>query len=285
MAKTTQSGVLGVDGALAMQRRLLRYLQGGRVHQAILLTGPDVSLKLDIGKAIARFLLCKNPENNNFCGECSNCRRIEKEIHPDVVILREPEEDTIKIETIREVTHQMGILPLEGEKKVCLIDECHRMNQAASNAFLKTLEEPGAGRYFLLMTTQPGSLLPTLLSRMVQFPFKPETELPLEDETETAEFSSLFQKFLEQGNPMTVTSALTEKDRTLRFLQFLETQLRGATLSGKTALPSLKNLPQESLTEKFHAVLDLEGRLRSNASYALMLEDLLRQHFSQPLRN
>lgn len=105
-------------------------------------------MKIDSAKGIAKFLLCKS-RGQSYCGACSSCLRIEKEIHPDVLIIGESEEDSLKVDAIRELSHQMAIAPLESDSKICIIDECHRMNTASSNAFLKTLEEPGVGRYFL----------------------------------------------------------------------------------------------------------------------------------------
>ena len=261
-----------------MNKRLSNYLLSGRIHSSLLFIGPEIQVKLETAKKFAQFLLCTGKKPGSLhCGRCSPCLRIEKELHPDVLILKsglqEDSQDAIKVETVREITHQMEISPLEGSAKVCIIDECHRMGTAAANAFLKTLEEPGENRYFLLLTTQVGSLLPTLLSRCLQFTFKPESEAPALPEETTAEFRKLFDDAKKTKNLSTVVSELDEKERCLQFLQFLQHYLRDALLGAEGVGHSLE------LSEKFDATLFLEGRLRSNANYGLMLESLLRQHF------
>jgi DNA polymerase III delta' subunit len=267
-----------------LQKRLWNYLQGGRIHPAMVFSGPERIAKMKVAKNVARFLLCPSPEG--FCGQCSVCRRIDKELHPDVLILREDGEDTLKIDSVRELCHQMEVSPVEGTAKVCLIDECHRMNAAAANAFLKSLEEPGAGRYFLLLTTQVGSLLPTILSRCLQFHFKPEKE----DMTRAGTyqpFRLLFNEFSRTGNPAPLLSAIEDKAQCLVFLQFLQEALRGAALEPHLHAAAETVFPDSSdsaLLRAYDEALKLEGRLRSNANYALMLESYLRRCFIEPAR-
>jgi DNA polymerase III delta prime subunit len=261
--------------APSTERRLLRYLESGRIHPAILLTGEDIPKKLEAAKLMARFLLCS--ANSKPCGKCNACSRAEREIHPDLLILKEEGEDQIKIETIREVSHQMSIQPLEGGRKICIIDECHRMNAASSNAFLKTLEEPGSERFFILLTTQPGNLLPTLLSRMIQFHFKPEATLQSLTPEETTAFQKAWSDFIKTKNPADASHALDSKEQALQFVKFLQIQLREAAM----ATPSLfAGVPTNSIVPKFEAAVESERKLRSNASHTLLIESLLRDHFS-----
>lgn len=268
-------GILGIPGSAETQERLARYLAGGRIHHSLLFVGPDRSSKLEIARRLARALLCRaSSPTRPFCGVCSACRRIEKGLHPDVLVYEESEEDQIKIDAVRQLCHQMELGPTEGGAKVCIIDEAHRMNSAAANAFLKTLEEPGDNRYFWLLTTQPGSLLPTTKSRCVEFIFKPDAALAGNPEL-AAEYDRLLRHTLDSGDLGELLSAVEkDKEKCLGFLQHLQGELRAATIGEPSALaerPATRNL------ETFDEALKLEGRLRSHANYGLMLEVFVRR--------
>lgn len=269
-------GVLGVAGNVPAQERLFRYLKSGRVHPGIILVGPDKGLKWEIAKAMAKFLFCRNRGEQAFCGECSSCKRIEKEIHPDVLLFKEDEEESLKVETVREISHQMEVAPLEGGCKVCIIDEAHKMNQASANAFLKTLEEPKEGRFFILLTTQVGSFLPTILSRSILFQFKPEKEAITFTDEEVGKFRDLIVQFKKNSDPKAIVEYCEDKEVCLRFVQFLQLELHQAALS-ENASGIFASLTPSDCTKKFDELVDFEGRLRSNANYGLMLESLLRR--------
>jgi|694.fasta_scaffold106447_3 DNA polymerase III delta prime subunit len=269
-------GVFGVAGNAPAQDRLLRYLQSGRVHPGIILVGPDKALKWEVAKSMAKFLFCSKKGKLAFCGECSSCKRIEKEIHPDVLLFKENEEEALKVETIREITHQMEVAPLEGGCKVCIIDEAHKMNQASANAFLKTLEEPKEGRFFILLTTQLGSFLPTILSRSIVFQFKPEKDAVTFTDEENAKFRELIVQFKKNSDTKAIVEHCEEKEVCLRFVQFLQLELHKTALSEKST-DLFASLSAADCAKKFDELVDFEGRLRSNANYGLMLESLLRR--------
>lgn len=257
-------GVLGVQGNTTAQDRLYRYLESDRVHPSLIFSGPKSDSKLVIVKNAAKTLFCRSPgENRAFCGSCSACDRIEREIFPDVWVWREPDEEIIKIEFVREICNRMALSPIEGSCRVCIIDDSHRMNAAAANAFLKTLEEPNPYHYFWLLTSQVGSLLPTLRSRCLEFAFQPELHKPVLDRS--AEFEVLYQDFLRSGDPYRVTHKLREKAEVLAFVHFLQGRVR----QGAVANSSWYQI------HEFDRLMELEHRLRSNASYGLLLESHL----------
>jgi DNA polymerase III delta' subunit len=263
------NGRLGIAGNLPVQERLYHYLLGGRLHPAAILAGDPGSGKLALAKNIAKHLLCKErPPEKAFCAKCSACRRIDGDIHPDVLITREPDEDIIKIDTVRDICHQMSLTPVEGPVKICIVDECHRMNVASANAFLKTLEEPGPNRFFWLLTSQPGSLLPTILSRCLKFRLRPEAAAAVE----TVDFPQ-WDEALQSRDPAALLAALDKKEKVQAFVSFLQKRLRDELITGS---------PRQSawwLLERFENSLELEARLRSNANYGLMLESFLTQNF------
>ena len=212
--------------------------------------------------------------NSGFCEKCSVCQRIGKEIHPDVRILRKEEDEILKIESIRELCHEMEIAPLEGRVKICIIESCQRLNLSSSNAFLKTLEEPRENRFFWLITEQPAALLPTLLSRCVQFTFKPKEDESSEQNDKP--FREGFQECLNKKHTEPIVSIVSEKADCLAFIQFLQKELRNSVRSKSELFP---NLDLYVALDFFDRAVGLEGRLRSNANCALLLDNYLRETF------
>ncbi len=107
------------------------------------------------------------------CGVCASCRRIERGVHPDVVVIEPGDSGSIKIEPIRDVIDQAGYRPFEGRRRVVIIDEADAMVPQAQNALLKTLEEPPSASVFMLVSSMPDALLPTVLSRCPRLRFAP----------------------------------------------------------------------------------------------------------------
>jgi len=153
---------------------LERSLGRGRIAHAYLFAGPDGVGKEKAALALAQALNC--PEASPApCGSCSTCRRIGEGLHPDVRRVA-PAGNSIKIDQIRALGQEAYYRPLEGRRKVYLIAEAHKMTEEAANSFLRLLEEPPPYALFILLTSQPDSLLPTILSRCQLVPFFP---LPL----------------------------------------------------------------------------------------------------------
>lgn len=146
---------------------LRRALQLQRIAHAWLFEGPDGIGKRLMALAFARALLC---EHGTGCGDCSSCRKIDHNNHPDVYLLGY-DDGSIKIEQIRSLQQQLALSPLEGRYKICLIDGADRMTVGAANALLKTLEEPQPDRLLLLLSDRPDQLLTTVCSRCLRLPF------------------------------------------------------------------------------------------------------------------
>ncbi|MDZ4676161.1 MAG: DNA polymerase III subunit delta' [Oligoflexia bacterium] len=130
---------------------------------AFLFSGPSGVGKKLVALAWAQGLLCKQP--NAPCGKCSTCDRISRSQHPDLLIVSPGESPTLKIEQIRDIQNFISLKSYEGAAKVVIIDEAQTMNAQSSNALLKTLEEPPAHCYFILVTSNKGALLSTIISR------------------------------------------------------------------------------------------------------------------------
>ena len=146
---------------------LRRALANDRLAHAYLFEGPEGVGKRLMAVALIRALFCKT---GTGCGTCPSCRKIDHNNHPDIHLL-EAEGNTIKIEQIRGLQKELAYRPLEAPRKACIIDTAERMNPAASNALLKTLEEPSADTIIILLSSRPESLLTTIRSRCQRLGF------------------------------------------------------------------------------------------------------------------
>jgi len=136
------------------------------VPHAYLFSGPRGAPIYDTAIALATALSCRVAPGEG-CGDCDACAKIATGIHPDVVTLvREGAAQIVPIESVRnQVIARMGLPPHEGEVRVFIVEEATSLAPPAANALLKTLEEPPARTLFILGTTAPEQLLPTIRSR------------------------------------------------------------------------------------------------------------------------
>ncbi|RLJ21828.1 DNA polymerase III subunit delta' [bacterium endosymbiont of Escarpia laminata] len=171
------------------QQNQWQQLQSARAQQrlphALLFAGAKGVGKSNFALAFAQSLLCEAPnEQGEPCGVCRHCHLVQTGCHPDFQRI-EPEQESksgeIKVDTIRALTGSVGLTARSGGHKVIFIRPADRMNSAAANSLLKTLEEPTANTVLLLLTDSPSRLLPTIRSRCQQILFaQPDTKDAIE---------------------------------------------------------------------------------------------------------
>jgi DNA polymerase III subunit delta' len=158
-------GVVGNTWAIEL---LAQAVRTGRVSHAYLFVGPEQIGKATLAKAFAQALVCERasgPAGDGApCGECRACRRVAEGRYPDVQIIA-AEKNFIQIDQIRTLQLDAAVAPLEGKRKVFIVQEIERATPAAANALLKTLEEPPPNVVLVLTSNRRDMVLPTVLSR------------------------------------------------------------------------------------------------------------------------
>ena len=165
-------------------------LASGRVPGALLFVGEDGVGKKRFALELAKALNCHAPVGVEACDQCSSCVRISqskfpeytedrdnkekllRSEHPDVALAR-PYNRILRIGQMRDLEQEANFRPFEGKARVFIIEEANRLNEASSNALLKTLEEPPATSHLILITSRPAQLLPTIRSRCQMVRFAP----------------------------------------------------------------------------------------------------------------
>ena len=166
-----------VIGQTHVVKTLINALKQKKLSHALLFSGIKGTGKTTVARIIAKALNCQNLiDNYEPCNECSNCLEINKGIFVDVIEIDAA--SNRGIDQIRELIENLKFAPAKGKAKVYIIDEAHMLTKEASNALLKSLEEPPSHVYFILATTEPNKLLPTILSRCQRYDFR-RLDLPL----------------------------------------------------------------------------------------------------------
>jgi DNA polymerase-3 subunit delta' len=160
---------------IAGHRHLLELLAGaavrGTLPPSLIFAGPDGVGKRLAATALAQLLNCLSPAGADSCGVCASCKRIARGVHADVLLIEPEESGAIKIEAIRDAIDRTAYRPFEGRRRVVIIDEADAVGEPAQNALLKTLEEPPPASVFVLVTSRPDVLLPTVRSRCQRLRF------------------------------------------------------------------------------------------------------------------
>ena len=189
---------------------LARSIHRGTLPPSLIFAGTPANAARAAAIAVAQALNCPNPTTQNpepgsrnpeprnpergtrnpeptidACGLCSACVRISRGVHPDVPIVEPAETGLIRVDQVREVIDRAAYRPFEGKRRVIIIDDADALLPQAQNALLKTLEEPTASSVFILVTTRPDVLLPTVRSRCIRLTFTHGAAGAIDDEART----------------------------------------------------------------------------------------------------
>jgi DNA polymerase-3 subunit delta' len=190
--------IKGQDKAIQL---LQRYIESGQLTGSYLFAGPE-----GIGKRMSALTLAKAvnclKNKSDPCDTCASCIKIEKGAHPDIFFIGSEGAD-VKIESIRQLQNDIALRPYEAGKKVFIIDNAHNLTKEASNALLKTLEEPPKDSLIILITEKPSLLFKTIISRCKVIRFYPlkriDAEKALKNNYGLADDLAHFLAFFSEG--------------------------------------------------------------------------------------
>ena len=145
-------------------------IKDGSFSHAYIFSGPRGTGKTTMARLLAKTLNCTDRKKFEPCSKCAACVEVESGRSMDIVEIDAASHTGV--DAMREVISGIRFNPSSLKHKVLIIDECHQLSKSASNALLKTLEEPPAHAVIILATTEPQKILPTIISRSQSFTFK-----------------------------------------------------------------------------------------------------------------
>jgi len=267
---------------------LQRSLERDRLAHGYLFTGNSIGELEGMARTLAKTLNCQSPPRRgstglplDSCDKCDSCRRIDNANHPDVLWIRpESKSRIITIDQMRELMQTMNLKPTIAQFKVGVIVGADRLNIAAANAFLKTLEEPPDKSILILLTTEPQRILETILSRCLRLNFAGEG---VHFEPAQVEWLSEFGSTAADG-----TGGLLARYRLLGLLMKRlgeQKEMIEASLTARSPLETHENLEpkmRERLEDELTAAIEAEYR-RQRTDLIGVLQWWLRDAWLQTL--
>ena len=158
-----------------IREHLRATLTSGRVSQAYLFTGENMSGKEFIARIFANALVCEDPAGGfDPCGKCRSCIQAATNNNPDIITVTHDRPNTVSVEDVRsQIVNDAQIKPYQSRRKIYIMNEAEKMTPQAQNALLKTLEEPPEYVVIMLLSTTASAMLPTVQSRCVRLDLRP----------------------------------------------------------------------------------------------------------------
>ena len=168
--KSRPQGFDEIIGQEHVTKTLQNSIASGSISHAYLFSGPRGSGKTTMARIFAKAVNCTAVSGAKPCNKCDSCLEITQGKAMDLVEIDAASHTGV--DEVRELIEGIKFSPVKSRYKVFIIDECHQLSKAASNALLKTLEEPPAHAIFILATTEAHKMIPTIISRCQRFDFK-----------------------------------------------------------------------------------------------------------------
>ena len=155
-----------------LAQRIREAARRDALGHAVILSGQGDLLRA--ARFLAAAMECEG--GGRPCGQCAPCRKVLRDIHPDVITVEDPEHKNISIDVLRQVRSDAYILPNEGRRKIYLFPDCEKLDPKVQNVLLKVLEEGPPHAAFLFCARNSAALLPTIRSRAVEWKLSPAQE-------------------------------------------------------------------------------------------------------------
>ena len=230
----------------------------------------------EMADTVAMAVVCSEREADRPCGNCTHCRKVSRNVHPDIAYLsKRSDKREILVEQIREMKKDVIVVPHEAQQKAYIINDADLMNTGAQNAFLQVLEEPATHAVFILRTDTPTQLLPTVRSRCVHVKLGQNAEAaaskapkaPNDDGFDPSQVSSEFFQALEQGNAAIAEFMfLLEKLTKDQFDLFLSSAHHDAALNLRLQASGRKNIPAKTIALADRLLIKAKEFLDQNVS-------------------
>lgn len=256
-------------GHRAQIEMLRRSLGRGRLAHAYLFAGTVGTGKSLFARLFAMCLLCErhSDEELDACGECSNCRQMLAQSHPDFFWVQRPEgKSEIPVDVFlgkadergkSGLIHDLYLHPMAGDRRIALLDDANYMNDEGANAMLKTLEEPPPHSILILIAENLDGLLPTIRSRCQLVRFSPLVTQDVADLLIKGEITSSVEEAnaaaaMSDGSLEMATQLLNEGLRTIRMqlFQSLAASDMNAVTTSKQILEGIEGLSTQTAEQK-----------------------------------
>lgn len=254
--------IIGQEIIIKILKNFLK--NASKIPQGYLFSGQRGTGKTSTARIFAKALNCLNLDKYEYepCNQCVNCEAINAGQFLDLIELDAA--SNRGIDEIRNIKEHIGFKPIQGKYKVFIIDEAHMLTEPAFNALLKTLEEPPKHTIFILVTTEPDSIPPTILSRVQRFNFK---RIPIKEIIKKL-------KFIAEKEGVEINE---------RALYLIAEEAEGALRDAETLLEKiiLSLNPHKKITEEY--IEEFLGKV-SNKEIVDFLEKLINKNFDESIK-